>query len=94
MISGIGIEQERERACLSRKVITHLGLSARIQIIEGNHFILPLESSCELYIVAAQADPKKEIFEPPCKSPSRGEQNLLPFIRKRSSKTAGLQFSL
>jgi hypothetical protein len=62
-ISGIGIEQERERACLSRKVIAHLGLSERIQIIEGNHFILPLESSCELYMVAAQAEPKKEIFE-------------------------------
>lgn len=62
-LSGIGIEQERERACLSRKVIDHLGLSERIQIIEGNHFILPLESGCELYMVAAQAEPKKEIFE-------------------------------
>ncbi|WP_440947039.1 hypothetical protein ACSAZL_01760 [Methanosarcina sp. T3] len=41
------------------KVITHLGLSERIQIIEGNHFILPLESSCELYMVTAQAEPKK-----------------------------------
>jgi len=62
-LQGIGIEQERERACISRKVIDHLGLSKRIQIIEGNHFSLPLESVCELYMVAAQAEPKREVFE-------------------------------
>lgn len=60
---GIGIEQDGERASLSRKVIAHLGLSESIKIIEGNHFILPLDASCELYMIAAQAEPKKEIFE-------------------------------
>lgn len=60
---GIGIEQDGKRASLSREVISQLGLSENIQIIVGNHFVLPLETSCELYMVAAQAEPKKEIFE-------------------------------
>lgn len=60
---GIGIEQDENRANLSREVISILGLSVSIKIIEGNHFCLPLENSCDLYMVAAQAEPKKEIFE-------------------------------
>jgi hypothetical protein len=62
-LSGIGIEQNGKRANLSREVIAHLGLSESIKIIEGNHFTLPLETRCDLYMVAAQAEPKKEIFE-------------------------------
>ncbi|MGB9131874.1 MAG: nicotianamine synthase family protein, partial [Methanosarcina sp.] len=27
------------------------------------HFILPLEIRCDLYMVAAQAEPKEEVFE-------------------------------
>ena len=60
---GIGIEQDKKRASLSRKVIARLGLSENIKIIEGNHFILPLNTSCDLYMVAAQAEPKEEVFE-------------------------------
>lgn len=62
-LRGIGIEQDGNRASLSREVISHLGLSERIKIIEGNHFILPIKSSCDLYMIAAQAEPKKEVFE-------------------------------
>jgi hypothetical protein len=62
-VRGVGIEQDRERADLSREVISRLGLSGSIMIIEGNHFSLPLKSSFDLYMVAAQAEPKKEIFE-------------------------------
>ncbi|KKG13011.1 methyltransferase [Methanosarcina sp. 2.H.T.1A.6] len=62
-LSGIGIEQDGKRANLSREVIARLGLSERIKIIEGNHFILPLKISCNLYMIAAQAEPKNEVFE-------------------------------
>jgi hypothetical protein len=62
-VQGIGIEQNRERACLSREVISRLGLSENIRIIEGNHFCLPLKTSFDLHMIAAQAEPKKEIFE-------------------------------
>jgi len=62
-VQGIGIEQDGKRASLSREVISRLKLSEKIRIIEGNHFCLPLEDRCELYMVAAQAEPKKEIFE-------------------------------
>ena len=60
---GIGIEQDGKRVSLSREVIACLGLSESIEIIEGNHFILPLKTRCDLYMVAAQAEPKEEIFE-------------------------------
>jgi hypothetical protein len=60
---GIGIEQDGKRASLSREVIAHLDLSESIMIIEGDHFILPLKIRCDLYMVAAQAEPKKEVFE-------------------------------
>jgi hypothetical protein len=62
-VRGIGIEQEGIRANLSREVISRLGLSESIRIIEGNHFCLPLKTSFDLYMIAAQAEPKKEIFE-------------------------------
>lgn len=62
-LSGIGVEQDGKRADLSRQVIARLGLSERIKIIDGNHFSLPLETRCDLYMVAAQAEPKREVFE-------------------------------
>jgi hypothetical protein len=62
-IKGTGIEQDGKRASLSREVISQLRLSESIKIIEGNHFTLPLEIGFNLYMIAAQAEPKKEIFE-------------------------------
>lgn len=62
-LSGIGVEQDGKRASLSRQVISYLGLSESIEIIEGNHFSLPLKTHCDLYMVAAQAEPKREVFE-------------------------------
>ena len=60
---GIGIEQDGKRATLSQQVIARLGLSENIEIIEGNHFSLPLKTHCDLYMVAAQAEPKEEVFK-------------------------------
>ena len=61
-LRGVGIEQEPDRAELSRRVLQKLGLSDQIRIIDGNHFSLPLEEKSELIMVAAQAEPKKAIF--------------------------------
>ncbi len=61
-LRGIGIEQEPGRAKLSRRVLMQLGLSDKIDIIEGNHFGLHL-NGCKLVMVAAAAEPKKEIFD-------------------------------
>ena len=63
-LKGIGIEMEPDRAELSRKVLEKLGLSGQIEIINGNHLTLPLplETRSELIMIAAQAEPKKEIF--------------------------------
>ncbi|AKB33979.1 hypothetical protein MSSIH_3289 [Methanosarcina siciliae HI350] len=69
---GIGIEQDGKRADLSRKLIACLGLSESVKIIEGNHFSLPLETRCDLYMIAAQAEPKKEVFEHLAKILSEG----------------------
>ena len=62
-LRGIGIEQEPDRAELSRTVLDNLGLSDRIKIIEGNQYSVPLEERPELVMVAAQAEPKKAIFD-------------------------------
>ncbi len=62
-LKGIGIEQDPDRAELSRKVLEKLGLSDQIRIIHGNQSILPLEDKCDHLMVAAGAEPKKEIFE-------------------------------
>ncbi|HIE31074.1 MAG TPA: methyltransferase, partial [Methanosarcinales archaeon] len=62
-LGGIGVEQEPERAELSRRVLERLELSERIRIIEGNHLMLPMKEMPELIMVAAQAEPKKEIFD-------------------------------
>jgi hypothetical protein len=61
-LRGIGIEQEPDRAKLSRRVLMQLGLSDQIEIIEGNHFRLH-SNGCKLVMVAAAAEPKKEIFD-------------------------------
>jgi hypothetical protein len=37
--------------------------SESIDIVEGNHFSLPLKTRCDFYMVAAQAEPKREVFE-------------------------------
>nr|QNO46137.1 hypothetical protein MFHEKKGA_00030 [Methanosarcinales archaeon ANME-2c ERB4] len=60
---GIGIEQYIERVELSRRVLDKLGLSREIRIINGTHLTLPLEETPDLIMVAAQAEPKKEIFD-------------------------------
>ena len=62
-LNGIGIERDPKRAELSRKVLGKLGLSSQIRIINGNHQTLPLEEMPDLIMVAAQAEPKKEIFD-------------------------------
>ncbi len=62
-LNGIGIEQYPERVELSRRALEKLGLSSQIRIINGNHLTLPLAEMPELIMVAAQAEPKKEIFD-------------------------------
>lgn len=62
-LRGVGIEQEPDRAELSRMVLQKLEFSDHIRIIAGNHFTLPLEEKFELIMVAAQAEPKKAIFD-------------------------------
>jgi hypothetical protein len=71
-VDGIGIEQKAEYASLSIKVIKALELNARIQIIQGNHFSLPLEEKCNLLMVGADAIPKNEIFDHLAKVFSKG----------------------
>ena len=44
-------------------VLRKLGFSDQVRIIDGNHFSLPLEEKSELIMVAAQAEPKKAIFD-------------------------------
>ena len=61
-IFGIGIEQFNEYAQLSSQLINALNLSDKIQIIEGNHFSLPLPDPCRLIMIGADALPKEEIF--------------------------------
>ncbi len=62
-LKGIGIERDPGRAELSRNVLEKLGLLDQIRIIHGNHFILPLGDKCDHLMVAAAAEPKKEIFD-------------------------------
>ncbi len=61
-IRGIGIERCAEYADLSRQLIEALELTGRIQIIEADHHILPLEETCQLTMIGADAMPKDEIF--------------------------------
>ncbi|MFH2057974.1 MAG: nicotianamine synthase family protein [Pseudomonadota bacterium] len=71
-VKGIGIEQKAEYALLSKKVIKALKLTDHIQIIQGNHFSLPLGEKCNLVMVGADAIPKDEIFDHLAKVFSKG----------------------
>ncbi len=62
-VEGIGIEQVPEYVKLSQKLIKALELTEQIQIIQGNHFSLPLNNGdCALVMVGADACPKDKIF--------------------------------
>jgi hypothetical protein len=61
-IRGIGIEKETVNVELSRKVIDCLGLGEQIEIIHGDHYVLPLPHDYSLLMVGADAIPKQEIF--------------------------------
>ena len=61
-VKGIGMEQAPEYAKLSQNLIEALELTEHIQIVQGNHFSLPLNEECMLVMVAADAGPKAEIF--------------------------------
>ena len=61
-IKGIGIEQSGEYADLSQQLISSLGLSDQIRIIQGNHYCLPLPDPSDLLMIGADALPKEEIF--------------------------------
>jgi hypothetical protein len=61
-IRGIGIEKEAVTVELSRKVIACLGLGEQIEIILGDHYVLPLPHEYGLFMVGADAIPKQEIF--------------------------------
>lgn len=61
-VNGMGIEQVPEYAMLSQKLIQALDLTGHIKIVLGNHFSLPLNETCGLVMVAAEAIPKDEIF--------------------------------
>lgn len=67
-IKSTGIEQDSSRAKLSKRVLEKLGLSGAITIVNGNHFSLKekdlsLKPGIKALMIAAQAEPKKEIFE-------------------------------
>jgi hypothetical protein len=61
-IKGIGIEKDPTNADLSRRVLKTLALDDEIDIITGDHFVLPLPGPCNLIMVGADAVPKTEIF--------------------------------
>jgi hypothetical protein len=67
-IKGTGIEQDSARAQLSKKTLDKLGLSEDITIINGNHLsVSPVDfmdsgSGTMAFMIAAQAEPKKEIL--------------------------------
>ncbi|MCQ1536654.1 methyltransferase [Methanosarcina sp. KYL-1] len=69
-VKSTGIEQDSGRAGLSKRVLKKLGLSEAVTIVNGNHFSLngkdlslKPEAGIKALMIAAQAEPKKEIFE-------------------------------
>jgi hypothetical protein len=68
-IKGTGIEQDPARAQLSIKVLDKLGLSEGITVINGNHLsitradFIDYGADSKALIIAAQAEPKKEILD-------------------------------
>jgi hypothetical protein len=61
-IQGVGIEKDPINADLSCKVLDALALGGEIEIVPGDHFVLPLSRPCSLIMVGADAVPKEEIF--------------------------------
>ena len=61
-IQGVGIEKDPINADLSRKVLDALTLGGDIEIVLGDHFMLPISRPCRLIMVGADAVPKEEIF--------------------------------
>lgn len=68
-VKGTGIEQNPDRARLSMEVLDKLGLSKDITITNGSHlsmspidFVYPCNGAKAL-MIAAQAEPKKEILD-------------------------------
>lgn len=69
-VKSMGIEQDSSRANLSKKVLEKLGLSEAVTIINGNHFSLNGDgfalnpgAGIKALMIAAQAEPKKEILD-------------------------------
>ncbi|MDY9925455.1 nicotianamine synthase family protein [Methanosarcina sp.] len=68
-VKSTGIEQDTMRANISKKVLDKLGVSGNISIVNGNHFSLSKgdfvnpDVCTGAIMIAAQAEPKKEIFE-------------------------------
>ncbi len=62
-VQGVGIEQDRQIAALSKEVIQRLGLAHLVSICHGDHFLLPLKEATALIMVGADAVPKNEIFK-------------------------------
>lgn len=69
-VKSTGIEKDPFRANLSKKVLEKLGLSSVIKIVNGNHFSLSEkdlslspDKGIKALMIAAQAEPRKEIFE-------------------------------
>lgn len=69
VVKGTGIERSPERARLSIETLDKLGLSKDITIINGSHFSLNQIDFLDPYtgakaiMIAAQAEPKKEILD-------------------------------
>ena len=61
-ITARGIEKNHLFVSLSRQLLGRLGLADRINIIEGDHFSFPQDTTCKLVMVGAEALPKDEIF--------------------------------
>lgn len=68
-VKGTGIEQNSERAKLSIETLDKLGLSKEITIVNGSHFsmnpidFLDPDTGIKALVIAAQAEPKKEILD-------------------------------
>jgi hypothetical protein len=68
-VKGTGIEQNSERAKLSTEVLDKLGLSKEITILNGTHYsmnpidFLDPDTRTKALVIAAQAEPKKEILD-------------------------------
>ncbi|PAV14084.1 methyltransferase [Methanosarcina spelaei] len=68
-VKGTGIEQNPERAKLSTELLDKLGLSKEITILNGTHYsmnpidFLDPDTRIRALVIAAQAEPKKEILD-------------------------------